>query len=349
MKNLFAYNIDGSSNKKVGIDVVSWNSNQLSGSSPFVVSTDSTMVNYSKINSIENWEKFGMIAGLNQFQIKNEIKNLYESNTGTTWSAYTENEKEILAKKFIVDKSKRDEVLTQSEQDELNYYKIYDYLTEDAIASIGGINPQKTPKSIDYKKSTNTKLHPNYEFDNLGFLTGCTYYTEVTITQDALGFTQYNYSNPILRYTASYTLQPNGYVGSRTVTRKWYMVDGTLSDDSKITEKIYRPMEARNEGKRRRRNLINKLVIDTVGLIIMTSQDISNVIEAENDAIDFLKEVTPGINEYYEYGSRTDSQGNPCKLIQDINSSTYSRLDNFVPGTNDTVTIRQYLISKLSV
>jgi len=349
MKNLFAYNIDGSSNKKVGIDIVSWNSNQLSGSSPFVASTDSTMVNYSKINSIENWEKFGMIAGLNQFQIKNEIKNLYESNTGTTWSAYTEIEKEILAKKFIVEKTKRDEVLTQSEQDELNYYKIYDYLTEDAINSIGNIDPKKAPKSVDYKKGTDTKLHPNYEFDNLGFLTGCAYYTDVDITQDAQGFTQYNYSNPILRYTAEYTIKPDGYVGSRTVTRKWYMTDETLSDDAKITEKVYQPMEARNEGKRRRRNLINKIIIDTVGLIIMTSQDLSTVTEAEMDAIDFLKEVNQGINEYYEYGSRKDSQGNPCKLIQDVSGSTYSRLDNFVPGTNDTVTIRDYLMSKLNV
>jgi putative N-acetylmannosamine-6-phosphate epimerase len=108
-------------------------------------------------------------------------------------------------------------------------------------------------------------------------------------------------------------------------------------------------MAAREEGKRRRQNLINKLIIQTVGLIIMTSNDLSNVSDAETDAMEFMKYVSSGISDYYEYGSKKDSQGNNCKLIQDVMSSTYTRLDNFVPGTNNTVTIRQFIISKLDV
>jgi hypothetical protein len=320
----------------------SWSDVDLSGNKPMIISLNESENGYENISSIENWEKYG-----NNFKEKyQQIKTLFEE---TDWLSLTLSEKEIVAKYFLVDKTLRDEVLTQQEQDDNNYYKLYNYISEDVIINNGISNLTITPKSIDYKKDVDGKLHPNYEFDNLGFLTGCTYYTDVDISQNAQGFTQYDYTNPILRYTASYTIKSDGYVGSRTVNRKWYMTDGTLSDDAKITEKVYQPMEARDEGKRRRRNLINMIIVNTVGLIIMTSQDLNTVTEAEKDAIDFLKEVNQGINEYYEYGSRTDSQGNPCKLIQDITNSTYPRLDNYVPNTNDTVTIRQYLISKLDV
>jgi hypothetical protein len=347
MKNLFAYNIDGSSNKKVGIDLPTWNNSQLNGSEPFVVSEATTVVNYSKINSIENWDKFGLVAGLNVSSLKREIKNYYEANTGTTWSAYTQVEKEILAKNFIVDKPKRDEVFTQQEQDSFNYYKIYDYLSDDAIQNMGGMDRKKTPKSVDYKKDLSQRLHPDYRFDKFGFLTGCTYYENLSVSYDALGFTVFNFSEPIVDYKSVYTFADNGYVSTRTTTRKWYMTDGTLSDDSKVTFKVYPPMVARDEARRRRKNLINNLLVQTVGLFIMTSPDLSNVNEAEADALPLLKDINQALSAYYEFGTKEDAQGNPCELIQEISVHPYSRLDNFVPGTNDTVTIRQFIIAGL--
>lgn len=303
---------------------------------------------YTNITSITTLDSVGPTVGLRHCDIRKEIKNLYNTQTGTTWSAYTTNEKTVLSKYFIVDKTKRDEVLTNEEQDEYNHYKLYDFLSDDAFESMGSVNTKTTPKSVDYKKDLSVRLHPEFGFDKFGFLTGCTYYENITITYDQYGFTVFTYDNPVVDYKANYTFADNGYVATRTVTRKWYKMDGTLSDNSKTTFKVYEPMVARDEARRRRKNLINNLLIQTVGLIIMTSNDLSNVSEAEADAMELMKDINSAISAYYEYGTKVDAQGNPCQLIQEISVHPYVRLDNFVPGTNDTVTIRMFILNALN-
>jgi len=305
---------------------------------------------YTNITNIVNIDSIGELVGLRHVDVRNEIKSMYEQ-TGTTWTGLTIDEKKVVSKYFIVDKPKRDEVLTQQEQDGYNHYKLYDFLSDDTVERLGGsagINEKTTPKSIDYKKDLFKRLHPDYKFDKFGFLTGCTYYENLTISYDQLGFTVFNFSDPVVDYKAEYAFANNGYVSTRTCTRKWYLMDGTLSDDSKVTFKVYPPMVAREEARRRRKNLINNLLVQTVGLFIMTSNDLNNVNEAEADSIPLLKDLNSAISAYYEYGTKEDTQGNPCELIQEVTTHTYPRLDNFVPGTNDTVTIRMFIINGLN-
>jgi len=321
-------------------DLSFWSTDILNGNNPMIISFNESEDGYENITTINMWESYG-----EHFEKCKQIKYIYDDSN---WESLSLEEKKIVAKHFIVEKNLRDEVLTQQEQDDNNYFKIYNLLSKDVIETRGLTNQFLTPKSIDYKREVDGRLHPKYTFDNTGWLIECEYFEKLEITQNQLGFTEYNYSNPILKYNAEYIIKDDGYVGSRTVTRKWYRLDGTLDSDAKITQKFYEPMMAREEAKRRRQNLISNLIIQTVGIIIMTSEDINNVIEAEDDAIDFMKEVAPGISEYYEYGSKKDTQNNPPKLIQLIINSTYTRLNNFVPGTNNTVTIRDYLISRLS-
>jgi len=230
-----------------------------------------------------------------------------------------------------------------------NYYKIYDYLSMDTISQKNVRNKYITPHSLDYKKDVNTKLHPEYIFDELGFLVECNYYTDLSVSIDYNGFTVFNYSNQILKYVAVYELHDTGHVKKRTVTRSWYLKDGTISNNAKVTEKFYDGIRARDEGKRRRRNLINKLIIETVGLIILTSADLSGILEAESDAMPFMKDISSGISDYYEYGNKKDSQKSNVLLVEKVLNSTYSRLDNFVPKTNDKVTIRDYIVSKINI
>lgn len=90
------------------------------------------------------------------------------------------------------------------------------------------------------------------------------------------------------------------------------------------------------------------MLIKAVGLFIMTSADLNNVEEDEVDAMPLLKDINLAISAYYEYGTKIDNQGNPCELIQVISAHTYSRLDNFVPGTANTVRIRYYFIAGLN-
>lgn len=343
--NIFAYNLSG---QTIGVDLKSWNSNDLSGSTPFAVSTASTLSEYANITSISNWDEYGGSVGYRHCKVRDEINNIYNTQTGTTWSAYTLSEQKIFSKYFIVDKDKRDEVFTDEEQRGFNHYKIYDFLSDDTFERVGSINPKMTPKSIDYKKELQVRLHPELKFDKFGFMTGCTYYENLTISYDAYGFTVFTYDNPILNYDADYTFADNGYVSTRTIKRNWYMMDGTLSDDSKTTFKIYPLMVARDEARRRRKNLINDLLIKAVGLFIMTSPDLDDVNEAEADAMPLLKEINSAISAYYEYGTKEDAEGNPCELIQAIAVNTYARLDNFVPGTSNTVTIRMFIMGGLN-
>ena len=323
-----------------GIDIKTWDDSV----TPFIISENSEELGYVDISSIENWYNYQ--SNFDIIIVKGNIKILLEE---TEWIELSLREKEIVSKLFLVEKEKRDEILSEELQNSLNYFKIYDLISDDTISNKGITNFFLTPKSIDYKIELNTRLHPDYTFDEHGWLVECIYYRNCSIWQNELGFTQYDYSDPILKYEADYTMKDDGYVGSRTVTRRWYRLDGSLDDDAKVTTKFYEPMLARDEGKKRRRNVVNQLMIETVGLFIMTSEDLNDVPTAEADAIPFLKSISSGLTDYYEYGNKRDSTGKDFILKEQILASDYSRLDNFVPGTGDTLTIRNYLIMKLDV
>ena len=319
-----------------GLDITSWDDSV----EAFKVSSTASVTGYEDISSIENWYQF-------ENDIRISYKQIYILFNETTWEELNENEKKIVCLFHLVDDTKKNSYLTEKEKEKYNYYKIYNYTTDDSIENVRDY--KIPPHGLNYKTGVSTRLHPDYEFNELGFLVKCTYYSDMSSYLDSNGFTQFEFENPILEYTADYELHDNGYAKKRIVERKWYKMDGSISDETKLSEKYYTGITARDEGKRRRRNLINGVLVDTVGLFIMTEETLSTVIEAETHAIPFMKEVAPGISDYYEYGNRKDSMDNPCLLIQIVTDSTYSLLDNYVPGTYDTVTIRNFIISRLDV
>lgn len=328
-------------------ELVTYNSNDLGGNDPFLLLDilDDIPNSYQEVPFIESLYKYSCDLLMSNGLVQKYMKEYYES---VSWEDLSITEKEILSTMFIVEKSKRDEVLSVKEQNDNDYFVLYNHLSEDVL-SIKNISKEHfsiTPKSIDYKKDV-VRLHPEYIFDNAGFLRKCTYYENLNITYDSFSFSVFNFSNPVLKYESDYLVGDDDYVKSRTVTRSWYLMSGTFSTDVKTSYKIYEPLVSRDEGRRRRKNLINRLIIDTVGLFIITSPDLNNVMDAEEDAIPFMKEIGNGISEYYEYGSKRGIDGQPCHLMQAVAGSTFSRLDNFVPGTGDTVTLRMFLLSRL--
>ena len=274
----------------------------------------------------------------------NTLRDEYNANG---WSGITYTDKKIIAKNWVSNLNEGLEVYSQDELNDFKYYKIYEFITDDKSKNLSNSHISITPKSIDYKKDLRDRVHPEYNFDKHGFLTGVTYYENMSVTHDSSGIGNYTYSNPILYYSAEYVLGDDGYVKSRTVNRQWYLSDGTLSNDIKISNKYYQPLNARAEGRRRRKNLISELLSETVGLILMTSPDLNTISETESESIPFMQDIDSDISAYYEYGSKRDSGGNPCKLIQSISAHTFTRLDNFVPNTGNTVKIRDYIISRL--
>lgn len=269
-----------------------------------------------------------------------KIKKIFEE---TNWESLNENEKKIVSKYFLVEKEKRDQYLTDEEQDNFNYYKIYNFISDDMMDKVNIFNP---PFSLDYKKDLKVRLYPDYFIEKNGLLTKVIYYEKLNTWKDELGFTQYDFENPILEYTAEYTFNEDSYLDERVVTRCWYKLDGTLDEEnSKISLKVYDAFQSRSEGRRRRQNLINQLILDTVGLIIMTSEDLSTVTEAESDALPFLKETSSGISDYYEYGSKEDVNGDPALLIQQVQGSEFPRLDNIIDENGTT--IRDFILMRL--
>jgi hypothetical protein len=311
-------------------------------------STYSGSTEYTDITSINNLDKIGELVGLNHFEVREEIKNLYNTD-GVDWVDYTLETKKTLSRYFIVNKIQRDEVYTDEEQEVFNHYVIYHFISEDVIERMGNnINYKTTPKSIDYKKDLNIRLHPDFTFNNLGFLTEVIYYENLVVTPNAIGSADFVFSNPIVKYTAEYTTGGDGYVQSRLIKRYWMMMDGTFGGNYKESFKIYDPISSREEAKRRRKNLVNNLLVNVVGLLLMTTPELTVVTEAEADAMGFMRDIESAITAYYESGNTLDANGNPCQLIQLISVHTYARLDNYVPGTGNTVTIRMYIMGSLS-
>ena len=337
-KYIHGYNLEDGI---IGLTIDSWSSEDTNNNDGIVINTENTLSGYTNISSYQTWEIFG-----DDLDKKNQITYLF---SGDTWSGMTTDDKKVVAKYFLVDKSKRDEVLTDEEQNENNYYIIYDLLSDDTREHKNITNKKLTPKSIDYKIDLDVRLNPKYTFNSRGHLTECIYYKDLSVSVNGAGISTYTYSTPVLKYSAEYVVGEDNYTKSRTVTRAWYLLDGSICSNTKITTKVYEATQAREEGVTRRNNIINNLLINVVGLILMTSDDLDTVSEAETDGVNFLKEISDGISEYYQYGSKLDSNGNPCKLIQQITSSTYTRLNNYVPGTSNTVTIRMYILSKLNV
>jgi len=110
MSKLIAYKVGG---QPIGTVVTSWSGTDLSGNLPFIIE-DTVTSGYEDISSIENWDSFGELATDDCSIIRDEIKIFYDA---TTFNSLTSNEKEVVSRWFIADKSERDTIKTEKEQE----------------------------------------------------------------------------------------------------------------------------------------------------------------------------------------------------------------------------------------
>lgn len=133
----------------------------------------------------------------------------------------------------------------------------------------------------------------------------------------------------------------NRMVYKRKMTVDWYLENG-MTGATKTTEKYYSAEESLKLGERRRRNVISDLKIASIGLLQMISG--YTQIEATMAGMDFLGIVTSEITKYIE------GVEDPLKVkLMSCNEPGCEWLDAFVPGTYDTVTVRQYLYSAIDL
>lgn len=144
-------------------------------------------------------------------------------------------------------------------------FQIYEYvprplLNRDKLAP---------PFDIDYKVGLNRRLVPARVMVK-GELQEVTYYAEYDLNEPE----EYNrYKIPVLKVVITYVRDSLGFAQYRTTTRQWYYTDGTLCTDpayTKTTSKVYDLRTTIVEGKRRRQNVIDGLLLPVLGMMIQT-------------------------------------------------------------------------------
>ena len=95
-KHLLAYQISG---QTVGVDLVGWNDADLNGNPAFqvIVSGDTIPSGYTDIDSIGNWDKFGLQVANDYSVVKFEIKDIA---TVSGWTGLTNAEKDLAIKYY---------------------------------------------------------------------------------------------------------------------------------------------------------------------------------------------------------------------------------------------------------
>ncbi len=109
MTNLYSYVLDGVPLTQMQRFTI----NMLDGNPPFIVSDILPPGDYVDVSSIENWKKYGRRTSKDYKFVRNEIKLLANAEG---WSNLNASEKDIAAKLFLVNQSKRTELYTIKEQ-----------------------------------------------------------------------------------------------------------------------------------------------------------------------------------------------------------------------------------------
>lgn len=94
---LFAFKIN---ENPIGTVVTSWESNQLSGNTPFITSTATTVSGYENITSIKNWYVFGINAANDYLHMREQVRDII-SVVG--WSGTSNEERDILIDLYLDD------------------------------------------------------------------------------------------------------------------------------------------------------------------------------------------------------------------------------------------------------
>lgn len=248
------------------------------------------------------------------------------------------------AEKYIGDSNHFEQTDINPNKTPLVYYNIYKFMNSDNEKVF--TDWTIPPHSLDYKLGLNIKLHGDYKFDLNGNLVECIYYEKVERDMNS----NITYSNPIIKYTAEYYHDNDGYCTHRIVNRDWMLSNGEWGGVLKTTRKEYTRLQARDISIVRRKSLISKTIVDVGGLVLLTEQSVTTIREAEMFALELIIDVSNEMSAYYEYGTlKYNNEAFP--LQKKIMESTISWLDNDITGIIqgfDNKTIRDYILFKIT-
>lgn len=339
----------------IGKDITTWNQSQIGENDPFkLIQLTSPIVipeSYEDITSILTLDDLGYELGLTRGTVKDEILDIF-SNDGNEWNDYSKSEQEVLAKYFIVEKSKRDEVLSDEVQEQHNNFLI----VLDSVFDISAtdVKPGKLPSSINYKTELKDRITYTPVFiihksgAKAGLLDRTEYYKNFVDSNnkgDLILIVKEDYEIDNSDESLAYTARP---VLSRIKSWTFYKEDGS-SVLLKSKSKLYDTRRKRKiEAERRRNNVIEQL-IDSVGLAGI----LSGVFTDEYDTYDKLTALQE-LHASSFVGWVSSGRGSLTTVIED--DTTTSWLDTVVADTPQTqamcpwmigLTFRHYIQEKL--
>lgn len=218
-------------------------------------------------------------------------------------------------------------------------FQIYEYVPRPLL------NRDKLvpPFDIDYKVGLSRRLVPARVMIK-GELQEVTYYAEYDWSEPE----EYNrYKVPVLKVTIAYVRDALGFAQYRTTTRQWYYTDGTLCTDpacTKTTSKGYDLRTTIVEGKRRRQNVIDGLLLPVLGMMIQTelsnpTSEFSTEAELILEGRRLLATWKPAIIDFVDDSNTT--------FADTVTAATEYYLDNVVNAQG--LTIRQYILYNIDV
>lgn len=119
-------------------------------------------------------------------------------------------------------------------------------------------------QDVDYVRTLPTRLHPDRQIVK-GELQRVTYYAHAEVINSMVA-----YSDPIVEEVYVYTRDSDGFALYRDMTITWFREDGSPDPRLKRRRKYYSPLERIQEGKRRRKNVVDQLQFTVLFAIMVT-------------------------------------------------------------------------------
>lgn len=210
-------------------------------------------------------------------------------------------------------------------------FLIYDLLPDESPALHNA--PDKLPLDVDFKTGLKTKLFPEWKMVK-GAPEEVIYYKNC----QPLGLGNYSYSDPIVKIMFSFDRDGLGLAIQKIRRIYWFTDAGTWSEEFKEMTEVFTNSEAIAEAEKRRKNIIDALKVETIGLIMLT-MGVDQKTAAGLGTL-FLSEFKVNIIDYID-------ESNPSFLsaISSADAVKYPWLENLVPKT--PYSIRQYMASKI--
>lgn len=149
-----------------------------------------------------------------------------------------------------------------------DHYKIYRYMTQ----SVG--DRTVAPKDVNYVSGLTVRLHPIHVW-NKGRIVETQWHSVFALDDRGESFG----SDMVIKESFIYTEDAAGLARHRMQTIVWIREDDSQGE-TKERPKIYSNAEARTEGRRRRRNVVDQMSMSVVGMLAatQTSGDVSQAI-----------------------------------------------------------------------